>query len=517
MRIHRLHIKSPWKNLEDFIVNFDERRDVAVIIGRNGSAKSNLLEAIITIFRNLDLNAPAPFAYELIYSIHGHRVVLTASADKQPKAEVAGKPVSLHDVRIDWTPKYVVGYYSGVSDRFEELFRKHDRIARDLTLVPTKHDIKPTKLALRRFICARPVHGLFALLAFYFSKDEIVTSFLNELPRIEAFDSAILVLRRPTWAVSKKAGAEEFWDAKGPVRELLDRFRRYSLVPFSRIVTIKTNFARRESRELYYLFLPDIKALHLLAAEYGSDPRALFQALDTMRLSGLIEDFRVRVRVKGSAGAIHTRQLSEGEQQLLTVLGLMRFTRNAGSLYLLDEPDTHLNPAWEVDYLQQLRSIGGMEQNSHTLLATHDPLLVAGLCKEEIRVLTRNQKGRILATEPEESPRGKGVASVLTSPLYGLESQLDPFSLRVLKRVYEVSMGERSEKKTRHLNLLRKLIPSLEIDESSPDPYRNIARKAYQLSQRQILDSDESTERKLILVDRLAEQLVEQTSKEVEK
>lgn len=129
------------------------------------------------------------------------------------------------------------------------------------------------------------------------------------------------------------------------------------------------------------------------------DPRALFQALDTMRLSGLIEDFRVRVRVRGSAGAIHTRQLSEGEQQLLTVLGLMRFTRNAGSLYLLDEPDTHLNPAWEVDYLERLRTIGGIESHSHTILATHDPLLVAGLCKEEIRVLTRNQEGRIVATE----------------------------------------------------------------------------------------------------------------------
>jgi hypothetical protein len=34
--------------------------------------------------------------------------------------------------------------------------------------------------------------------------------------------------------------------------------------------------------------------------------------------------------------------LSEGEQQLLMVLGLMRFTKSHQSLVLLDEPDTHL-------------------------------------------------------------------------------------------------------------------------------------------------------------------------------
>ncbi len=49
MRIDFIEIKSQWKNLAGFRIDFDERREVAVIIGKNGSAKSNLLEAIITI------------------------------------------------------------------------------------------------------------------------------------------------------------------------------------------------------------------------------------------------------------------------------------------------------------------------------------------------------------------------------------------------------------------------------------------------------------------------------------
>ncbi len=506
MRIDRLEIRSSWKNLEDLVVDFDQNRDVTVLIGRNGAAKSNLLEAIIMIFCNLDLGEPAAFAYEIRYEIEGQKVVIEAEAGKQPRGKLDDKAVSLSDLRQQWTPKYVVGYYSGVSDRFEELFRRHDLRALRETLVPAKNESMPEKLNLRRFICARPVHGLFALLAFYFSDDKEVVEFLKGLPRIEGFDSALLILRKPVWA-KKNSQANDFWGATGPVRELLERILRYSLVPFARTITVQTDFRRREKREVRYLYLPDLKALRELANEYGRDPKALFQALDTMRLSGLIEDFRVRVRVSGSAGPIHTRQLSEGEQQLLTVLGLMRFTQNEGSLYILDEPDTHLNPDWGVQYLSHLRKIGGIHRNSHTLLATHDPLLVAGLRREEIRVLTRGSGGRIVASAPKEDPRGTGVASVLTSPLYDLESQLDTFSLRVLKRIYDVSMDEKSDKRARHLRRLRRLIPSLETVESSPDPFRNIAQEAYRLTLNRAVRNKKKT-----IVDQLARKLYDEAT-----
>ena len=271
------------------------------------------------------------------------------------------------------------------------------------------------------------------------------------------------------------------------------------------------DFARREKHEVMYLYLPDIKALRSLANEYGGDPGALFQALDTMRLSNLIEDFRVRVRIKGLDGAIHTRQLSEGEQQLLTVIGLMRFTRDEGSLYVLDEPDTQLNPAWSIEYLDRLREIGGIDSNSHTIIATHDPLLAAGLCKEES--VNRTRKGPVVANRPEESPRGRGVAGVLTSELYGLESQLDKFSLKVLKRIYEVSFWAASKKRSRHLQRLRRLVPAIEAIETSPDPYRNIAHSAYKLAQEYILDSDTSSDTKTAMVEQLAKNLYQKSSK----
>src|SRR5262249_1690918 len=303
MRIDYLHILSPWKNLGGFRIDFDQERDVAVIIGKNGSAKSNLLEALITLFRNIDLDEPAPFSYDIQYFLEGAAVRITAEADKQPTSEVQGTPTSAEALRERWTPGYVVGYYSGSSDRFEELFAKHDLKARALTLQAPKRKASPEKLELRRFICARPVHGLFALLAFYFSKDKEVTQFLKELPRIEGFDSALLTVHKPPWA-ARNATAEQFWGAKGRVRELLEYIRAQSLAPFTRRLRVQRDFAKRETRELLYLYLPDLQALEEIAGAYQFDAKSLFQALDTMRLSDLIEDFRVRVKVTGATGTI---------------------------------------------------------------------------------------------------------------------------------------------------------------------------------------------------------------------
>ena len=54
MRITKLSIKK-YKNLEDFSWELNPDYPVAVIVGKNGSGKTNLLEAIITIFQDLQL------------------------------------------------------------------------------------------------------------------------------------------------------------------------------------------------------------------------------------------------------------------------------------------------------------------------------------------------------------------------------------------------------------------------------------------------------------------------------
>lgn len=52
MRLNRLYIENH-KNLKDFTIDFDQKHSTTVLLGRNGTAKSNLVEAIVLIFKTL--------------------------------------------------------------------------------------------------------------------------------------------------------------------------------------------------------------------------------------------------------------------------------------------------------------------------------------------------------------------------------------------------------------------------------------------------------------------------------
>ncbi|MDT4289553.1 AAA family ATPase [Methylomonas sp. MO1] len=68
-------------------------------------------------------------------------------------------------------------------------------------------------------------------------------------------------------------------------------------------------------------------------------PDELFKMLESTLLSEIISEVNIRVKVASSDEPLTFRELSEGEQQLLTVLGLLKFTGGKDSLFLLDEPD----------------------------------------------------------------------------------------------------------------------------------------------------------------------------------
>jgi predicted ATP-binding protein involved in virulence len=70
MRITQLHILGEYKNLNNFKLDFDGKSFIDVFVGKNGTGKSNLFEAIIEIFRHLfEKNYFIPFEYVLKYEI----------------------------------------------------------------------------------------------------------------------------------------------------------------------------------------------------------------------------------------------------------------------------------------------------------------------------------------------------------------------------------------------------------------------------------------------------------------
>lgn len=119
--------------------------------------------------------------------------------------------------------------------------------------------------------------------------------------------------------------------AKGVVQTFLDRLQSISLAPIRVKRDKQVTLWNKEITEFQYLYVKDIDALRRLVGE--QQPAQFFRDLESTYVSELIEEVRIRVRLKKNDGSVTFRELSEGEQQLLTVLGLLRFTAEDESLF----------------------------------------------------------------------------------------------------------------------------------------------------------------------------------------
>ncbi|WP_395750124.1 AAA family ATPase [Prosthecobacter sp.] len=512
MRIDRLYL-ADFRNLVDFEVDFDQSSVRQVIVGRNGVGKSNLLEALTWIFRDMDLEVESQFAYEIEYLCNQHCIKIAcvqANADEckakpnQPKrfrrkywaahetacaalrpgaekpyVEISEKEFFRRNAAVGDQPNperilplYVFGYYSGSVSRFSRIFEKHEERY-------FKEQISGEEAPLRPLFQAKPHHSQFALLAFFATHDEPAQRFLSEEFRIEGFDSALFSLREPYWRQSKASktrvtkGDPRFWFAGGKVSPFLDSLFDHSFAPMAGEGRIKISIGQEKKKERRHCFLPDVKALRGLAE--GLSNKEFFARLESLVFSDLVDgggaDVRVWIRLKGCKGPATYHDLAEGERQLLTVLGLMRFTADKEALFLLDEPDTHLNPAWCLDYLDNLRMYGAEPPNSQIIMTTHSPLTFAGMDKNEVVVMERNHNGRIFAEHPTSPPKGMGFAAILTSDFFGLRSTLDKDTLTKIDKKRQIALKQnKTDDDRKELEELNSELGRLDFSHSVRDP-----------------------------------------------
>ena len=472
MRLDKLWIKK-FKNLRDFTIDFDEDQTTTVLIGHNATGKSNLLEALVIIFRNLDLGEKPEFSFDLTYFCRNYEIRIKADGDKKAYSIfIDGKKISFSAFykksNRKYLPKYVFAYYSGPSSRLEHLFDTHQKKFYDELL---QGNIQP----LRPFFYARPIHSQFVLLSFFSFEDEESRKFLEDYLDVSGLESVEFILKKPTW--TSHQGDERFWNARGVVQKFLSDLWNYSLAPTRETVRIPIGFRKSQREEQLHLFLPNEKKLRELARIYENN-RNFFKMLESTYIAELIREVQIKVTKKNIDKSITFAELAEGEQQLLTVLGLLKFTRDEESLFLLDEPDTHLNPAWKLDYLNVLERVVGKPERSHIIICTHDPLVIGGLLRTQVQIFEKNEEtGKISAKLPEQDPRGMGVAALLTSELFGLSTTLDSETQSKLDRKRELYIKSLKEKlspdELEEMQKLSEELGSLDFTRTIRDPLYN--------------------------------------------
>jgi predicted ATPase len=458
MRVDWLYLKA-FKNLNNFEVDFDLSSERQVVVGRNSVGKSNVLEALAWIYRDLDLEEDSEFEYKIKYKCNDAYIKIetaekprlrkgknlyprryywankwnknTAPEDneyvelKQSEFCKKNRPVERNNEKTinpeRLLPHYVFGYYSGVSARFNEAFKKHEERYYD-------DQKKGEEAALRSMFLAKPHHSQFALLSFFASYDESTREFLQKEFNIEKLKSVLFLLQEPYWYASRRRSLEKgnkdrrFWGAGGKVQPFLQGLYDYSFAPMGGSQRRNISIGRTKAVEKRYCYLKDQDALDKLAAGLAS--KEFFSRLESTIFSDLLnldgEDLKINLNLKDVDRPITFKEMSEGEQQLLTIIGLMRFTAQNESLFLLDEPDTHLNPAWCLDLLDNLRKYGVTPENSQIIITTHSPLTFAGLDKNEVVIMDKRSDGSIHSEHPVNAPKGMGFQAILTSDFFRL-------------------------------------------------------------------------------------------------
>jgi predicted ATPase len=452
MKLDRLSIPN-YRNLRSFEIDFDASQPTTVLIGRNGSGKSNLMEAIVEIFRELELGGTPSFAYTLQYVCREHTIRIDADPARPSRrldTTVDGKSLTQSAFQCDldtYLPNYVFAYYSGWSSRLE------------------RHFDRPTRRHYDRILKS--------------PDRELLTRYLG----IKRFESALFVLKTPWWrgsgAPNKTQQAEgdaRFWYARGAFKVFLDRLWSRALAPIRNTEFVERDVRRQGERtDRLYLFIKNEAELTGLKEE-GEDSKILFGYLESLFLCDLIDEVRVTIgRTDGTR--VKFTQMSEGEQQLLTVLGLLLFTQNDESLYLLDEPDIHLNPVWTYYYLKLLQENISAEKGQ-LIIATHNPLMIGSLHKNQVRILAQ-EDSRIVSLEPEYDPIGIGVEGLLKSELYSLRSSLAPEVLKDIDTQNRLlALPHRSAGQERDLREASERLEALGVGRSHPNPLFNLFAKA---------------------------------------
>ncbi len=424
MKIKSLYIDG-YKNLKQTQIHFKSKEIPLVIIGNNGTGKSNLLEALIQIFIGLYNNSLPTFQFNITYEVNNKNVKIEKAGDSASlRIVIDGNPISRTHF-TNWIrevgnmppfPELIFCYYSGTCNRTRDLIKRYDR----------KFNLylrRQTNNLDRLFVFSDIKQAQWTLLGLFAHRHlELLTRL--SLSDIQRFKITLM----PPENYAEDTDDPKFWGTTGAIRDFLADLDVLAIESQS---SSSFDSQSRINLRTYVFNRLGLEKIGSYLERRSTNFQSMMQALSYRKIVAATK-FEL---VNSKSGATYSiDDLSEGEKQLLCVIGGLKLYNQSESLVLLDEPDTHLNPVWSWEYESLLKYALSDEQKerSSVLLASHDPIIISGLTKEQVLIAGVNENSELNYFHPVRDPRGQGVANVLTSEFFGLPSSLDKHTQNLL-------------------------------------------------------------------------------------
>jgi len=369
MRLKHLHIIGEYKNLKDFKLDFDGTSFIDVFVGKNGTGKSNLFEAIIEIFRHLfkpdyEIN----FDYFLVYELNGKIFEILWLDDilKVNNEEIKS-------IKKDNLPDNIIIYYSGHNDKITDLVAEYEK--------DFKKKVKGANIDdIREFIgIGKDYKSLLLAILLLQNEDNNAKSYIKQKLGINQVSHEVkIVLKRPDYARGKdefnvEPGdlTSDFWRADGVVGEFLGKLSKLKVGNSNGKIRDEGYFKRVKNEDEYILYY-DIEDFQAKFEDFSS--LDLFRSFDNLKTIGMLGELSIVVTLENGTVA-DINNFSDGQFQTVYIYSIIELFKDKCCLTLLDEPDAFLHPEWQFEFLKQVLEINDKKlERNHVLLSSHSAI-----------------------------------------------------------------------------------------------------------------------------------------------
>ena len=392
MQLKYLYI-SRFKNLKNFEINFDDKSYVDLIIGQNGTGKSNIFEAIIEIFKFLnDTETIIEFEFKIYYSINEEDIEIEYTKNKIFKNKEQIKKLT-----SAFFPDNILVYYSGHNDRITRLIEKYE----DKYLSQIKKD-EPKEIRFL-FGLGNKHKNILLLIACLLRGEYVVNQKLIKNLNISKINSDIkLTLCQPHYFKNRKLSSwdesSSFWGIKGYLKDFLNELYKNKTISNR---PRKEGYFEDSSVFVFYVDLDEIKQIITRIT-----PLKFFQFFDDLRAIGMFEsvDFSLNLC---SGDVIGLNEFSDGEYQSIFFSCIVELFKDKNCLTLLDEPDAFLHPEWQFQLVKNIIDLPKTNfKNNHIMINSHCASTILSSGDEKISLIdVIDNKAKCISVSKEYAVR----------------------------------------------------------------------------------------------------------------
>ena len=451
-----------------------------ILIGENGAGKSTMIECILNILMSFDspaIEQQINYSYSIEYE-YAQKSISIIKSGRTYHISVDGsaieggyRKIRSFIKRDSLFPQRIVAFYSGANNKLfpniKVVNANYARLCRD-TL---KNFLKSMTDDSERFIpnfpkrkynyCEEGFTPIY-LLSIPCGQNSFEKSYLIKACHFDKVKYVDMVIN--TNKIEQIFGRRRFEDDIPTGLYYLTDFIDYRFTDF-----LRRGFLYSSNGKSYFQItnIDSVIIDSISILEFFEKLYSLFDA-------------RFEVTVAQGESYVKCSEMSEGQRQLIKILGMLGICKTEDCLVLMDEPDAYMNPRWKYEIKETMDNSLRDAVNTQAIVATHDPLVINGVSKEFIRIFTHNEnlvsKNEYYFTKvivPTEDTEGMGIDGLLQSEYYGLQTSYDKKSHQKFLRRQELYIklinNDASKEEKNELRSLTKEIGMLPISYNSID------------------------------------------------